>query len=607
MVQSKGSIWRNVAIKLKNTKNSVKRAVFGSLARIRFRKIVFDENELERKIISVSVSRLVTLKMLQEIITRNIETHGEKIIIETLKECITILERRQSERALYALYVASIRAIGEANLSSGIQFGELYLDSIGDKRGIESLITFYQRRGDIKKPYKLLKKIEDSNWKETQKRKLELELNLLKEGVAYDEEAEQIIEIAPKNIMYHVNQSLPHHSSGYAIRTQSLLKSLKSKNWNISAYARVGYPNDRYDYIGSKIVDSYSTVDGIDYYFTPSRTKSIGKLDIKQYQKESINLILKQAKKFNPSIIHSASNYSCGLAATASAKILGIPSIYEMRGLWHVTRTAKQPEYDESDHYRMIEALEIQAAKNASHVFTITDSVKNILLKNGIEKEKITLLPNAVDIDKFAPREKNERIEQKFGLKGMTTIGYIGSFTDYEGLDYLLKAGAKLKEKYEGKFKLLMVGDGVVLDNLKNLSKELKLDNDVHFTGRIDHNDVFDYYSVIDIAVYPRKGTKVCEIVSPLKPLEAMAMEKTVITSNVKALSEMMKDNETGLLHAKDDIDDLTRLLEKCLRDKKLTKNLGINARKWVINNRNWDAVSERVNNLYKKLIKESR
>ena len=93
-----------------------------------------------------------------------------------------------------------------------------------------------------------------------------------------------------------------------------------------------------------------------------------------------------------------------------------------MRGLWHVTRTAKQPEYDESDHYRMIEALEIQAAKNASHVFTITDSVKNVLLKNGIEEEKITLLPNAVDIDKFTPRERNERIEQKFGSYGIDIV-----------------------------------------------------------------------------------------------------------------------------------------------------------------------------------------
>ena len=97
-------------------------------------------------------------------------------------------------------------------------------------------------------------------------------------------------------------------------------------------------------------------------------------------------MIIKQAKEFGPSIIHCASNYSCGLAGTAAAKILGLPSIYEMRGLWHVTRTAKQPEYDESDHYRMIEGLEIQAAKNASHVFVITEGVKGVLLKNGIEE-----------------------------------------------------------------------------------------------------------------------------------------------------------------------------------------------------------------------------
>ena len=602
MVQAKGSIWRNIGIKLKNTKNSLKRVVFGSLVKIRFRKIIFEERELEEKIVSVSVSRVVTLKMLQEIIARNIEIHGEKIIIKTLKKCIQTIEKKKAKGALY---VAGIRAIGETNLSSGIQFGELYLDSIGDERGIESLITFYQRRGDIKKPYKLLKKIKDNNWKETQKRKLELELNLLKEGVAYDKSSFQKIQGSPKSIMYHVNQSVPHHSSGYAIRTQSLLKSLKSKNWNVSAYARVGYPNDRYDYIGSKIVDSYSTVDGIDYYFTPSRTKSISKLDIKQYQKESVKLIIKQAKEFGPSIIHCASNYSCGLAGTAAAKILGLPSIYEMRGLWHVTRTAKQPEYDESDHYRMIEGLEIQAAKNASHVLAITEGVKGVLLTNGVEEEKITLLPNAVDVGKFTPRERNEKIEQKFGLNGMTTIGYIGSFTDYEGLDYLLRAGAVLNEKHKAKFKILMIGDGVVLDSLKNLSRELKLDNVVHFTGRIEHNDVLDYYSVIDVAVYPRKGTKVCEIVSPLKPLEAMAMEKTVIASNVKALSEMVKNNETGLLHEKDNIEDLTIKIESVLIDKEKRDKLGLSAREWVKENRTWKATSEIVSNKYQELIKE--
>ena len=133
----------------------------------------------------------------------------------------------------------------------------------------------------------------------------------------------------------------------------------------------------------------------------------------------------------------------------------------------------------------------------------------------------------------------------------------------------------------------------------------MKLKETVYFTGRIDHNDVLDYYSVIDIAVYPRKGTKVCEIVSPLKPLEAMAMEKMIITSNVKALSEMIIDNETGLIHAKDDVNDLVKLLERCLKDKELNKRIGQNARRWVTNNRNWDKISETVEERYEKLIKQ--
>ena len=120
------------------------------------------------------------------------------------------------------------------------------------------------------------------------------------------------------------------------------------------------------------------------------------------------------------------------------------------------------------------------------------------------------------------------------------------------------------------------------MDSLKSLSRELKLDNVVHFTGRIEHNDVLDYYSVIDVAVYPRKGTEVCEIVSPLKPLEAMAMEKTVIASNVKALSEMVKNNETGLLHEKDNIEGLTTKIESVLIDKEKRDKLGLSAREWV-------------------------
>ena len=68
-------------------------------------------------------------------------------------------------------------------------------------------------------------------------------------------------------------------------------------------------------------------------------------------------------------IIHSASNHTCGLAATDAAKRLGIPSIYEIRGFWHYTRASKEDGYKKTDHFKMIHRLEIQAAQNASHVF----------------------------------------------------------------------------------------------------------------------------------------------------------------------------------------------------------------------------------------------
>ena len=541
--------------------------------------------------------------MLEEIITRNIEIHNQKIIFETLKNCLTILKKTNKEKCLKDLYVAGLRALKTADLPLSLEFGEIYLDAINDKRGIESMVIFYQSCGHIKKPYSLLSKLDDSKWKKEQNNKLKRELNLLEKGIIYKNENLRTWESNSKNIMYHVNQSLPHHSSGYAIRTQSLLRCLKEKKWTIEAYARVGYPNDRYDFIGAGIVKPHCNVDEISYYFTPSRKKSIGKLSIEKYQNESVKLIIEQAKKFKPAIIHCASNYSCGLAGTAAAKLLGIPSIYELRGLWHITKTAKQPEYAESDHYRMIEKLEIQAAMNADHVFTITEGIKKVLTKNGVNERKITILPNAVDLNQFSPIEKNKVIESKLNLRKKITIGYIGSFTDYEGLDYLLKASAILKKKYNGKFKILLIGDGTAFNDLRKLRSELKLEDTVHFTGRINHNDVLDYYSVIDIAVYPRKGTSVCEIVSPLKPLEAMAMGKAIIASEVNALTEIIIDEQTGLLHARDDIKNLTESLEKLILDSKLRAHLGANAKRWVVKNRNWKDVSRKVDIVYKQLI----
>jgi glycosyltransferase involved in cell wall biosynthesis len=603
MVQKEGSIWKRSIVNIRKASTKIKRTVLGTLVWLRLGNTIFDKEHLEAQFTKVASSRIIGLKMLEEIITRNIEYHNLEIILKNLKTSIAVLKKKNKERYLKKLYVASLRALATFNLQSSIEFGEKYLEVINDERAIQSLILFYQRCGHIEKPYNLLKKMDSSRWKDKQEDKLKKELDLLENGISYKSENLRKLERVPKNIMYHVNQSLPHHSSGYAIRTHALLRSLKRKDWNIEAYTRIGYPNDRYDFTGVRTVNSHSNVDGITYNFVPSRKKGIGKLNIQDYQNESVKLIIEQAKEFKPSLIHCASNYSCGLAGTVAAKLLGIPSIYEVRGLWHVTRTSKQAEYTDSDHYRMIEKLEAQAAMNADIVFAITEGVTNILIENDVAKEKIILLPNAVDTEQFTPTKRNRAIEKKFGFENKIVIGYIGSFTEYEGLDYLLEAISLIRENYKQEFGVILVGDGTAYDDLIDLRAKLELEDVVHFTGRIDHKDVLDYYSVIDIAVYPRKGTPVCEIVSPLKPLEAMAMGKTVIASDVNALTEMIKDNETGLLHSKDNIDDLTKKIGRLLRSDETRRKLGQNAKEWVRNNRTWNETSKIVNDAYLKLI----
>ena len=167
----------------------------------------------------------------------------------------------------------------------------------------------------------------------------------------------------------------------------------------------------------------------------------------------------------------------------------------------------------------------------------------------------------------------------------------------------MLESVRILKQKLDGEFKVLLVGDGVYFNEAKQLAKALKINDQVVFTGRVPHEQVEEYYSLIDICPFPRKGLPVCEMVSPLKPFEAMAMEKAVLSSNVNALTEIVKDKTTGLVFEKDSANDLAEKLELLITNKQLRKKLGRAAREWVVNERDWKVIANRVDKVYKKLL----
>ena len=170
-------------------------------------------------------------------------------------------------------------------------------------------------------------------------------------------------------------------------------------------------------------------------------------------------------------------------------------------------------------------------------------------------------------------------------------------------MNLLVEAAENLIQRGIDNFIVLIVGDGAASPTLENIASNSSASKHFIFTGRVPHEEVENYYSLIDIAPFPRLSLPVTEMVSPLKPFEAMAMEKLVIASNVAALEEIVNHEVTGLLFKKDNVDSLTDALELAISDSKLRTKLGRQAREWVKKERDWKILSQKVTRLYDSLI----
>ena len=223
------------------------------------------------------------------------------------------------------------------------------------------------------------------------------------------------------------------------------------------------------------------------------------------------------------------------------------------------------------------------------------------MINRGVRSDVITIVPNAVDPHLFVPRERDRELERQLGVEEACVIGFVGTLTHYEGLDDLLRAGARLKHDSSTPLKYLFVGDGPATLDLVSLAEELGLASDVCFTGRVSPRDVHRYLSVIDITPFPRKPFPVTELVSPLKPLESMASGIPVIVSDVAALREMVPEG-AGLIFEKGNLESLTTELGGLIDDPTLRRELSSNAREWVLEHRTWEAVSRPLAEVYEAL-----
>lgn len=397
-------------------------------------------------------------------------------------------------------------------------------------------------------------------------------------------------------VLFALHCSLPYDEIGYTIRSHSILKNLKKQKIDVLAATRLSYPLDLGKH-AHKAFEKEDLIDGIRY---------VRILDEKDWRRspdtEYINAyadkLAQAARAHKASVIHASSDFLNGLAAVKAACQTGAKCIYEMRGLWHLTRSVKEPSFTDTDHFRYCEFMEIAAARGADRVVVISETLRNWLIERRIIPEKITVVPNAVDTTIFSPLSPDITLKKKLGLEAKTLVGFIGSLTEYEGIDYLIRAVSSLISQGED-IALLIVGSGEAKKQLQKIAETFPYKKNIYFTGHVSFRDIKKYYSIIDIYPFPRKNYPVCQLVPPLKVLEVMAMEKPVIVSDVAALLEMVKDGETGMVCKADDVLSLQEAISSLLKSPDTCTVLGTESRKWVMNNRSWKNITKQYLEIY--------
>ncbi|MBC5851938.1 glycosyltransferase [Vibrio metschnikovii] len=411
-----------------------------------------------------------------------------------------------------------------------------------------------------------------------------------------------------KHLLYCLHQSVPHATNGYSTRSHGIAVGLKESGWKVNATTRTGFPWDSNIKVSGKGFH-LEEVDGITY--TACAGWNLSKTPLDRYLAETADHFLREAQTSGAEVIVAASNHITALPALMAARCLGLPFVYEVRGLWEVTQASTQPEWMDSDRYHLMKSLETLTACEADLVITLTTELADELVERGADRDRIQVVPNAVDANRFVPKAAKHKLLTQLDIKpGVPVIGYAGSAVAYEGLGLLLDALAELK-KEKIAFYFVLVGDGKVIDLVKAKAKALEIENECRFTGRVPFDQVPEYLACMDIMPIPRLSSAVTEMVSPLKPLEAMAMAKAVVLSDVSPHKVFAGNNEErGRLFAKDNLQSLTSVLKELINNPEERERLGKAARKWIEKERTWNQVtsdySSFIDNLLQQQIKST-
>jgi PEP-CTERM/exosortase A-associated glycosyltransferase len=394
-------------------------------------------------------------------------------------------------------------------------------------------------------------------------------------------------------VLHVLDHSLPLFS-GYSFRSESILR-----NQSTMGVTPVVVTSPKQ---GSR-ADEVESIHGIRYY----RIKALqdGGIGDLPFFKEA-RLIGRLARRIREvaqaekvDLIHSHSPSLNGLASLRVAGTLKLPLLYEARAFWEDAAVNHGTFRERSLRYRMSRSMESFLFKKADQVVTICEGMRQDLIQRGIKPEQVHVVPNGVDLDFFQPARPDRDLVERFGLNGKPVLGFIGSFYRYEGLRFLLKTIPALTAKLPGA-KLLLVGSGYDEQILREMARPFA--DAVIFAGQVAHDNIKQFYSILDVFVCPREQIRLTELVTPLKPLEAMAMGRTVLASDVGGHQELIQHDKNGLLFRAGSEDDFLKQALRAAKDANLRTHLGEQARRYVEGQRSWPRIVSRYPTIYETL-----
>ncbi|MCX4024983.1 glycosyltransferase, exosortase A system-associated [Endozoicomonas sp. SM1973] len=397
-------------------------------------------------------------------------------------------------------------------------------------------------------------------------------------------------------VLHILDHSIPLHS-GYTFRTRSILLHQRQLGWETF---HLTSPKQ------GAVSLLQETVDGLDFYRTPPLSSWLSKMPVVN-QLAIIPILAKQiqqvAQEIKPDLIHAHSPALNGAAAWLAGKKLNIPVVYEVRAFWEDAAVDHGTSVEGGLRYKLTRSLETFVLKRVQGLTTICEGLKLEMAGRSQHLVPVTVIPNAVDTERFQPLlEKQQAILTKHQLQDKLVLGFIGSFYAYEGLDTLINAMPELVAAIPNSC-LLLVGGGPEEAKLKAMAANSPVKDKIIMVERVPHSQVQDYYSVVDLFVYPRKSMRLTELVTPLKPLEAMAQHKLVVASDVGGHRELIQHGHNGLLFKKDDTSDLVAKIKAIQTNREQWQQILQNGRHYVETERTWERSVSHYQSVYQQAL----